>query len=85
MKSVDYQNYKKHVYNKLQPHEKHELFYYSLFDPSGWEELSMPPLETIQKELPKKVINLIRRVAKHGSVKSEIKREEKFLRNSRPV
>ena len=78
---MKYQDYTRHVYNKLSPRKKHELFYYSLFDPSGWEELSMPPLKTIQEELPKKVVNLIRRATKHQSVRSKIKRKENFLRN----
>jgi len=71
------------IFNKLSPDQKHELFYFSLFDPSSWEEWERyPELKEFQKELDGKVVNLVKGVnpkfyKKHA--KSEV-RKTKFLR-----
>lgn len=37
-----YSTFKKEIFNKVREREKNKLFYWSLFDPSTWEEIDQP-------------------------------------------
>ena len=62
-KMVKYGEFVQSIFNPLQPNERHELFYCSLFDPSSWEELEKRRLglRDFQRWLGERVIELIKR------------------------
>ena len=82
---MEYKEFVSDIFNKLSPSQKHEIFYYSLFDPSSWEEWEREDRERypkFQEEVDKKVVDMVKGVTprfyrKHA--KSE-RRRMKFLR-----
>jgi len=62
-KKVKYGEFVQSIYTPLPPNERHELFYYSLFDPSSWEDLEgrILRLRDFQQWVGEGVIELIKR------------------------
>lgn len=80
---MNYREFVSDIFDKLSPGQKHELFYFSLFDPSSWEEWGgLERYPKLKGELDKRVVDLVTRVnpkffKKHA--KSDVRRT-KFLR-----
>lgn len=80
---MKYKEFVSGIFNRLSPGQKHELFYFSLFDPSSWEEWGgLERYPKLKGELDKRVVDLAKRVnpkfyKKHA--RSDVRRT-KFLR-----
>jgi len=60
---MNYREFVSDIFNRLSPSQKHELFYFSLFDPSSWEEgVRYPILKEFKEELDERVVDLAKRV-----------------------
>jgi len=58
---VEYKEFVSDIFNRLSLIQKHKLFYFSLFDPSSWEELERyPELGKLQKEIDEEVVKLMK-------------------------
>ena len=89
-KFVNYHDFKKEIFDTFKNDNKvlHTFFYYSLFDPSGWEErIKFLDFKKLQKEIKENVLVRIRKqntkfyktyIARFGKTKDE--REEKFIK-----
>ena len=73
---LSYNEFKDQIYMKLSEENKHELFYYSLFDPSGWEELSLGKsanIEEFSRDIKLQVKSIIRGRANREFFKKRFK------------
>jgi len=63
-KGLSYKNFKNKIFEKLDNHNLHKLFYFSLFDPSSWEEDFIFRKLININEIEKSIINIISKADK---------------------
>ncbi len=57
---IAYNTFKKEVFNKIRERQKNKLFYWSLFDPSTWEEIEQPNFLPRFKSGKREVLSILK-------------------------